>query len=161
MTDYGLVVPFVAVKSRGGPFDDDSYAAGWEMASLHAHLLNGQPDQHEQSLLRSNREQADLVAMHTGYTVKFEEVPEAPPWLHATFTLEPHAAAVRDERRMAGMSVKVNKGSEDVTHADAVSVKVVDGHLLCLNQAGDTAAVYAPGRWHEATVERENATAQQ
>lgn len=153
---HGLLMPFVSVTSRGGPHDDDSYVAGWEVGALHTHLLGAQPDQHEQNILRVNRDQADLVAMHSGYSAKFEDIPEMPTWLYATFELQPHGRAARDQRRMAGMSITVNTGTADVAHADAVSVNVVDAHLLCLNAQGETVAVYAPGRWHDAKANRES-----
>lgn len=35
---YGLVMPFVSVASKGGPYDDDAYAAGWAMGALDAKL---------------------------------------------------------------------------------------------------------------------------
>lgn len=35
---YELVIPFVVVRSVGGQYDDDAYAAGWEMGSLDAAL---------------------------------------------------------------------------------------------------------------------------
>ena len=37
-TSYGLLMPFVTVVSKGGPHEDESYAAGWEMGVLDARL---------------------------------------------------------------------------------------------------------------------------
>jgi hypothetical protein len=73
--EHELVMPFVAVASNGGPFDDQAYAAGWEMGALDALLEHGQPPVHEQPLLTENAAQADLVAMKHGYRAEVR-VPE-------------------------------------------------------------------------------------
>ena len=36
MTDYELVMPFVVVTSAGGPYDDESYVAGFEASRVDA-----------------------------------------------------------------------------------------------------------------------------
>lgn len=64
-----LVMPFVAVSSMGGPFDDAAYAAGWEMGSLDERLrmlvsLGG--DCPFLSILRANLAQFELIAMRHG-----------------------------------------------------------------------------------------------
>jgi hypothetical protein len=70
---YGMVMPFVTVASKGGPHDDESYAAGFEMGGLDATLKALAPFT---ALVRMpvtirsvNREQADLIAMKHGFTI--------------------------------------------------------------------------------------------
>lgn len=38
--EYGLVMPFVVVASVGGPYDDESFAAGWQLGSLDYNLAD-------------------------------------------------------------------------------------------------------------------------
>lgn len=87
ITEYGLVMPFVAVQSKGGPFQDQAYAAGWEMGALHGRLAQLTPEageQHHAQMIRiENREQADLIAMHTQCTAAF--TPSGDGWLLASF----------------------------------------------------------------------------
>lgn len=67
--EYELLMPFLPVESKGGPYDDDAYCAGWEMAQLHARLKAArhhglQPP--AVTIRRANLDQADLIAMHVG-----------------------------------------------------------------------------------------------
>ena len=87
--EYGLVMPFVAVASKGGPFDDRAYCAGWEMGRLDALLEHAAPPVHEQPVLTDNAQQADLVAMKHGYRAEFRVPEDADPddtwrWMVAT-----------------------------------------------------------------------------
>lgn len=73
ITDHGLVVPFTSLASSGGPYEDKAYAAGWEMGALMA-LLSLHREHvhvHAQMIREQNREQAELIAAHNGYTVAF------------------------------------------------------------------------------------------
>lgn len=83
--EIDLVMPFVVVASKGGPYDDDSYCAGYEMARLDAALEAG-PRHHQVTIRTANATQADLIAMHHGYVCQFNPSPEFPDWTHATFT---------------------------------------------------------------------------
>ena len=62
-----LVMPFVTVTSKGGPHDDNSYTAGWEMGSLDARLEYEKSAVLELTIHASNAPQADLLAMKHGY----------------------------------------------------------------------------------------------
>lgn len=66
-TEYGLVMPFVTVASKGGPHDDTAYAAGWEMGVLDARLEYEKPAVLEMTIHAENAPQADLLAMKHGY----------------------------------------------------------------------------------------------
>lgn len=74
-----LVLPFLPVTSRGGPYDDDAYTAGFEMGMLHSQL--GSPAVAPWGTLlvtlhTGNRAQADLIAMHHGWhVVRVEDLP--------------------------------------------------------------------------------------
>ena len=80
--EYDLLMPFVPVKSRGGPHDDDAYVAGYEMGLLNA-ALEAMPSYHRAVLRTDNREQADLIAMRHEYIAVLKEAGEG--WLHAEF----------------------------------------------------------------------------
>lgn len=62
-----LVMPFVSVASNGGPHDDVSYTAGFEMGALSGLLEYGKPRVHDQPIHEENVGQADLLAMRFGY----------------------------------------------------------------------------------------------
>lgn len=65
--EYGLVMPFVNVTSKGGLYDDEAFCAGYEMGLLDARLEYEQPAVHEQMVHEGNFDQADLIAMHRSY----------------------------------------------------------------------------------------------
>jgi hypothetical protein len=68
---FGLVMPFVSVASKGGPYDDDAYAAGWAMGALDAKLSAiMRPVCHEETIRTADLPQADLVAMKHGYRLE-------------------------------------------------------------------------------------------
>jgi hypothetical protein len=72
--EYGLVIPFVVVTSKGGPYDDDSFVAGWRAGVIDRRLevhdspaVEGEsPIPVETALLP----QLDLIAMAHGYQMK-------------------------------------------------------------------------------------------
>jgi hypothetical protein len=70
--DYELVMPFVTVISKGGPHDDASYCAGWEMGKLDLNLatlkVHGEISYTLHfTLLTENAAQIDLIAAKHGY----------------------------------------------------------------------------------------------
>ena len=79
-----LVMPFVAVASHGGPFDDQAYTAGYEMGLLDA--LLGHPYSFGSqcgTFREENRGQVDLLAMRHGWKVAFTELGEG--WIGVEF----------------------------------------------------------------------------
>lgn len=83
-TEYGMVMPLVSVASKGGPYDDQAYAAGWEMGQLDTEL-KADYGRYETTIRTANAGQVDLIAMHRGYLcqtapTQFEE------WTYAVFT---------------------------------------------------------------------------
>ena len=65
--EFDLVMPFVTVGSKGGPHDDESYTAGYEMGLLDAELAHAAPAVVERPIHAANTAQADLLAMKHGY----------------------------------------------------------------------------------------------
>jgi hypothetical protein len=82
-------MPFVTVTSKGGPYDDESYTAGWEMGALDRDLrLAALLGSDTSATIRSdNLPQAELIAMAHGYLTTHEIDDETPSWalLHLTF----------------------------------------------------------------------------
>lgn len=82
--EYGLLMPFTVVASKGGPYDDASYCAGYEMGQLDAALAAG-PRLHQITIRTANVPQADLVAMLHGYTSEAAEPSECGGWTWVEF----------------------------------------------------------------------------
>lgn len=80
---FGMVMPFLPVTSKGGPFDDNAYAAGWECGQIAALLeysseVPGTLAESQRLKLpvrTANVDQLDLVAMHHGFVIDERE-----PW---------------------------------------------------------------------------------
>ena len=73
MPGYELVMPFVVCASNGGPYDDDSFVAGYELGRLDRDLAVHAALEYA-SLARTLRsaslDQADLIAMRHGYRMR-------------------------------------------------------------------------------------------
>ncbi|MGD9989059.1 hypothetical protein [Pseudonocardia sp.] len=89
-----LVMPFVVVASKGGPFDDDAYTAGYEMGLLDAALAAGGIAIGQRTLREENRAQADLIAMRHGYVAEFQHS-DVEGWVYMRFT-RPEADDTRE-----------------------------------------------------------------
>jgi hypothetical protein len=79
---HDLVMPFLSVRSKGGPHDDDAYVAGYEMGILDALLEQQIEPITDRSIHADNRAQADLLAMRYGYVAEFGEVEDG--WVSMT-----------------------------------------------------------------------------
>lgn len=73
--EYGLVMPFVAVRSQGGPYDDQPFVAGYQVGHIDQALavvrllgLTAASVQH--GVYRPLLDQLDLVAMRHGYRMR-------------------------------------------------------------------------------------------
>jgi hypothetical protein len=82
--EYEPVMPFVAVASNGGPYDDQAYTAGYEMGVLDE-ALKWQPPTHSVTIRTDNAGQADLLAMRHGYRCTTTPSEDAQEWTFATF----------------------------------------------------------------------------
>lgn len=81
---YEIVFPFVNVASKGGPYEDEAYTAGYQMGMLHMFLQGHTHIVHKTTIRTVDAKQAELVAMHNGYTSVIE-VSEFDEWSYATF----------------------------------------------------------------------------
>lgn len=78
--EYGLVMPFVACQSQGGAYDDSSFVAGYEAATVDAVLGATQKviGSFERWVVPGLVPQLDLIAMRHGYTTTSEPWDEHP-----------------------------------------------------------------------------------
>lgn len=96
----GLVVPFVACTSQGGPFDDESFVNGFDCGVLHTemrilHEVGGTP--RARWVKPGTIEQVDLLAMHNGFVVKRGETDDASECTWVEFVpVDPHAVIADD-----------------------------------------------------------------
>lgn len=81
---YELEMPFLCVKTNGGPYDDNSFAAGYQCGAIHAALGARNLDVTCMPVLPEVLLQVDLIAMRSGYTT--QAVALADGWVHVTFT---------------------------------------------------------------------------
>lgn len=73
-----MMMPFVVCASKGGPYADDAYVAGWEAGRLDLVLSGtripvGASIRLSQPIRAENEAQIDLIAMRHGLTADFEE----------------------------------------------------------------------------------------
>lgn len=73
---WDLAVPFVACVSQGGPYDDNSFAAGVEVGMIHEQLKTVSSPHHLVAR-RMLWRQIDLVAMNAGWITVALEGPDA------------------------------------------------------------------------------------
>lgn len=71
--EYGLLLPFVVCRSQGGPYDDDSFVAGYELGRTAAQLPIY--DALEISswgtrIRTASLPQLELIAMNWGWTIR-------------------------------------------------------------------------------------------
>lgn len=71
--EYSLVMPFLPVTSKGGPYDDQAYVAGFEVGQLYQKLLIECPKVWIQTVHTTNVAQVDLIAMRCGYLMTYKE----------------------------------------------------------------------------------------
>lgn len=83
--EYGMVMPFIVVVSKGGPFDDKAFVAGWRCGEVDRYL---HACEHTNAKLAFSVEpevipQLDLIAMHRGYEMNAQE--EEGGWVNVHF----------------------------------------------------------------------------
>ena len=85
---YSLVIPFVACHSQGGPYDDQSFVAGYQAGQLARSLAAAAVVGATEVKATVNSDlvkQLDLIAMHHGFIAVAEASDEAPTWTFVTF----------------------------------------------------------------------------
>lgn len=67
-------VPFVAVESLGGPYDDEAFSAGFQLGMLNmGFFIDDFPDHFCMPMFRQSVRQADLIAMRHGWCTRVHE----------------------------------------------------------------------------------------
>ena len=89
--EYGLVMPFVVCASKGGPYEDQAFCAGYHAGSIDRELqhcaLNGlSPD--AVTVETSLVPQIDLIAMRHGFRIETEPDEDVPEYTHVWFVLD-------------------------------------------------------------------------
>lgn len=85
MTDeFNLLMPFVVCKSKGGPYDDESFVAGFQASHLDTKLMSA-PDSLFWTVYTALVPQVDLIAMRHGYTAVYEPT-EYSEWTQVALT---------------------------------------------------------------------------
>jgi hypothetical protein len=90
---YDLVVPFIACLSQGGPYDDDSFVAGFQAGRVDQALAAGAAVGATEvaiTVLTPLVKQLDLIAMNRGFPIVVADVAaEVPEWSHVVFRTVP------------------------------------------------------------------------
>lgn len=84
-----LVLPFVATESHGGPYQDESFVAGYATAQLDLvlQLAAGALVTSLEAMVRvALVPQLDLIGMRWGYTTSAEPILGNPDWCRICFT---------------------------------------------------------------------------
>lgn len=84
---YEPVMPFVTVASKGGPYADDAYAAGWAMGQLSERLAAPWLRSHTELVRTLDLAQVDLLAMKHDFTTVTHQT-EVDEWTYVVFTKE-------------------------------------------------------------------------
>lgn len=87
---YDLVMPFVIVKSNGGPYDDTAFVAGANCGQFMAELQTLAAHRaipHQRWMRPELLPQIDLIAMHYGYELRPNEIDEASGYQLVAFDL--------------------------------------------------------------------------
>lgn len=66
--EWDLVLPFLCVESRDGPFDDRAFTAGVQLGAIYACLRLGVPEV-DQAAYPEIAATVDLIAMRYGYRI--------------------------------------------------------------------------------------------
>ena len=90
-THMTLLVPFVVCTSTDGPYDDESFAAGFACGEIYQSLAAAASLRRVTSLrfptvLTALLPQLDLIAMHHGFTMISKSDEEFPQWAQVNFT---------------------------------------------------------------------------
>lgn len=79
--EHTLVMPFVVVASKGGPYDDDAFVAGWQCATVQEALRHSGASW-AGTVPAAILPQLDLIAMDRGLALISE--PAGEYWAFAT-----------------------------------------------------------------------------
>ena len=65
--EYNLLLPFLPVESKGGPYDDLAFCAGYDVGYLHAQMRLGEEGVITTQVRSALVEQLDLCAMESDW----------------------------------------------------------------------------------------------
>lgn len=94
--DFQLEMPFINVKSKGGPFDDDAYVCGFEVGAIAAEMQLASSLRTSSMVVAFpssryvhaiNVPQLDLIAMRYGFTVTSSPPEDDSEWAFIQFSL--------------------------------------------------------------------------
>lgn len=88
---YDLVMPFVVCASQGGPYEDDSFVAGYHLGEISA-MLAQEIAEYQTTIRTASVPQLDLIAMRWGYSfTTVGPMAEVDPdeWTQVILTREP------------------------------------------------------------------------
>lgn len=90
--DWGPVMPFVVCASKGGPYDDDAFVAGYQAGQLDKALAAARAvgaTEVRGLALSALVPQLELIGMHHGFPYTTADAPEDyPTWVYVTFAAE-------------------------------------------------------------------------
>lgn len=79
--EYELVMPFVVVTSKGGPYDDEAFTAGWQLGGLDEYL--SKPSRYLPMNITVPAPcvpQVDLIAMRNGCRALLGDLDDSGTW---------------------------------------------------------------------------------
>ena len=68
--EYNLLLPFLPVESKGGPYDDLAFCAGYDVGYLHAQMRLGEDGVISTQVRSALVKQIDLCAMETDWHMR-------------------------------------------------------------------------------------------
>lgn len=86
--EYDLVMPFVVCQSRGGPYEDEAFVAGWALGQLDIELGQAAADRRpllNRTVRTASMPQVELLAMKHGLMAEPEESEGVPEWSTVQF----------------------------------------------------------------------------
>lgn len=91
---YGLVMPFVVCQSKGGPYQDDAFCAGWQCGEIDKALEVAAATQAQTVYIEQARTalipQLELIGMRYGFGYQLADVSaQYPDWCQYTFSKQP------------------------------------------------------------------------
>lgn len=84
--EHGLLFPFVVCVSKGGPYEDGAFAAGFQAGQIYQALGNGMLYSIQFTVRTDLLPQLDLIAMHFGFTVDVAATEYPDAWTFWTAT---------------------------------------------------------------------------
>jgi hypothetical protein len=95
---HELLYPFTVCTSAGGPYDDDTFTAGYQVGALDQALRVAHAcsvDTISRVIFATLADQAELVGMARGFAIMTRDAdPDGPTWVCVTFTRTTEADSI-------------------------------------------------------------------